>query len=405
MEFEVRPCASMAEVEAAITPIGSYFGHSAPEAGQAERLLEVMPVERVYAAWEGDRAIGGLGAHPFGLTVPGGRVAAAGVTVAGVLPPHRRRGVLRAMMRALLDACHRRGEPVAYLWATEDTIYGRFGFGLASFSADIDLPRERSAFHVQSEVFGRVRLVSPAAAREQVAPVYERVAAETPGMIARSAAWWQTRILADPPWRHETGGDLQCAVIEDVGRPAGYALYRMNWPLERGARLGVVSVVEAIGQSPEAVRAVWRYLLDIDLMARVRASLLPVDHPLLLLLAEPRRLGFRLRDGIWVRLLDVRTALASRSYRPGGSVVVEVTDEFCPWNAGSWRVGTDGVERTDAAADLRCDVTALGSVYLGGFSWTRLVRALRVEEVFPGAAARADGVFATAAAPWCPEIF
>jgi predicted acetyltransferase len=124
-----------------------YLGRSAPNEGQAERFTRVLPAERMYAAWEGSRAVGGLGGFPFQLTIPGGRVPAAGVTVAAVLPTHRRRGVLRAMMRALHDACHERGEPVAYLWAIEATIYGRFGFGLASFTAEIDLPRERSAFH------------------------------------------------------------------------------------------------------------------------------------------------------------------------------------------------------------------------------------------------------------------
>ena len=145
MDVQIRPCGSADEVKQAISPITHYFGRSAPNDDYAERLIRVLPAERVYGAWEDGCAVGGLGAFPFCLTIPGGRVAAAGVTVAGVLPTHRRRGLLRAMMRDLLDACHRRGEPVAYLWATEDTIYGRFGFGLASFTAEIDLPRERSA--------------------------------------------------------------------------------------------------------------------------------------------------------------------------------------------------------------------------------------------------------------------
>jgi predicted acetyltransferase len=146
MEIDVRPCASAEEVKHAIAPIANYFGRSVPHADGAERMARLLPAERVYAAWEGGRAAGGLGAFRFQLTVPGGRVPAAGVTIAGVLPTHRRRGVLRAMMRALIDATHARGEPVAYLWATEGTIYGRFGFGLASFTAEIDLARERSAF-------------------------------------------------------------------------------------------------------------------------------------------------------------------------------------------------------------------------------------------------------------------
>ena len=405
MDVEIRPCASADDVRQALAPIRHYFGRSAPNEDQAERFTRVLPAERIYAAWEGSRAVGGLGAFPFQLTIPGGRVPAAGVTIAAVLPTHRRRGVLRAMMRALLDACHERGEPVAYLWATEDTIYGRFGFGLASFTAEIDLPRERSAFHASFASWGHVQLVPPATAEQLVAPIYERVAVNTPGMFARSSAWWQVRTLDDPEWRRGPNGDLLCAVLEDGGRPTAYALYRMNSAFERGLQSGSVAVVEAVGDSPETTRAIWRYLLDIDWMARVKAGLLPLDHPLLLLLAEPRRLGFSLRDGVWVRLLDIKTALSARSYPPEGSVVIEVTDEFCPWNAGCWRVSSAGVERTGEAPGLHCDASGLGSVYLGGFTWTQLARALRAQELIPGAIARADTLFQVTSAPWCPEIF
>ena len=405
MNVEIRPCASADDVRQALAPIRHYFGRSAPNEDQAERFTRVLPADRIYAAWEGSRAVGGLGAFSFRLTIPGGSVPAAGVTIAAVLPTHRRRGVLRAMMRALLDACHERGEPVAYLWATEDTIYGRFGFGLASFTSEIDLARERSAFHASFASWGHVQLVPPATAEQLVAPIYERVAVNTPGMFARSSAWWQVRTLDDPEWRRGPNGDLLCAVLEDGGRPRAYALYRMNSAFERGLQSGSVAVVEAVGDSPEATRAIWRSLLDIDWMARVKAGLLPLDHPLLLLLAEPRRLGFSLRDGVWVRLLDIKTALSARSYQPEGSVVIEVTDEFCPWNAGCWRVSSAGVERTGEAPGLHCDASGLGSVYLGGFTWTQLARALRAQELIPGAIARADTLFQVTSAPWCPEIF
>jgi predicted acetyltransferase len=105
-----------------------------------------------------------------------------------------------------------------------------------------------------------------------------------------------------------------------------------------------------------------------------------------------------------VRLVDVGAALSTRSYAASGAVVIEVADAFCPWNAGRWRVG-DGVKRTDTEPELRCDVTALGSVYLGGFTWAQLAAALRVEELRLGAIARADTLFRTAVGPWCPEIF
>lgn len=405
MSYEVRVCSSAAELREAMRPIWHYFGRSAPTDDQVERFGRVLPAERMHGAWEGGGAVGGAGTFPFELTVPGGRVRAAGVTAVGVLPSHRRRGVLRAMMRAQLDACRERGEPVAYLWATEDTIYRRFGYGIASFSGEIELPVERSAYHAALGESGHARLVPLQEAEALVAPVYERVAVETPGMFARASAWWQARVVTDPEWRRGGGGELQCLSLELGGGPAAYALYRLNFGTDRGVATGAVDVVEAMGHSPEATRAIWRYLLDVDWTARIKARLLPLDHPLLLLLAEPRRLRFNLRDGLSVRLVDVGAALSARSYMPPGSVVIEVVDAFCQWNEGRWQVGEGRVERTRNAPDLRCDVTALGSVYLGGFTWPQLARALRVEEMRPGAIARADGLFRTAVAPWCPEIF
>jgi predicted acetyltransferase len=327
------------------------------------------------------------------------------VTVVGVLPTHRRRGVLNAMMRAQLDACRAADEPVACLWASEDMIYGRFGYGMAALSGEIDVARERTAFAAALEPFGQTRLVAPADAEPLVAPVWAREGATRPGMFGRSPAWWQTRALADPDWRRQGGGELQCAVVEADGGPVAYALYRINLGFDRGVSTGTVSVAEAMGDSPRATRAIWRFLLDVDLVARVRAWQLPVDHPLVLLAAEPRRLRFSLRDGVWIRLVDVGASLSARTYAAPGSVVIDVDDAFCPWNTGRWRVGEGGAQRTTAEPELRCDVTALGSVYLGGFTWTQLAAALRVEELRAGAIARADALFHWPHAPWCPEVF
>lgn len=405
MSVDVRPCSSRDELRAAVSGIWHYFGRSAPRDEQLDALARVLPVDRMYGAWDQGRAVGGAGSFPFELTVPGGRVRAAGVSVVGVLPTHRRRGIVGTMMRAQLDACHERGEPVAYLWASEDTIYGRFGYGIASFAGGIDLPRDRAAFHTALPPAGDMRIVPIDAAEDLVAPVYARVAAETPGMFARTPAWWQARVLTDPDWIRGGRGDLRCVVLETDGRPSAYALYRINSNFDRGISTGTVGVMEAMGDSPRATAAIWRCLLDIDWMARVQAWLLPVDHALHHLLAEPRQLRFSQRDGLWVRLVDVDAALSARSYAAPGAVVVDVVDRFCPWNQGRWRIGDGGVKRTEDAADLRCDVTALGSVYLGGFRWAELARALRVEELRDGAVARADALFRPDRAPWCPEIF
>ena len=184
-----------------------------------------------------------------------------------------------------------------------------------------------------------------------------------------------------------------------------YAFYRVNQMFERGNSTGHIFVLEAIGESPEATHAIWRFLFGIDFLARVKAIYMPLDHPLLLSLAAPRRLNFLVREGLWVRLIDVGAALSARGYASDDAVVIDVADEFCPWNAGRWRIARGGAERTTADADLACEVQSLGCVYLGGFSFAELARALRVTELRPGAVGRADALFRADRKPWCPELF
>jgi predicted acetyltransferase len=194
-------------------------------------------------------------------------------------------------------------------------------------------------------------------------------------------------------------------VWDTEGRAAAYAFYRVNQTFERGNSTGHVFVVEAMGATAAATHAIWRFLFGIDFLARVKAIFLPLDHPLLLSLAAPRRLNFLVREGLWVRLIDVGAALAARGYATDDAVVIDVADEFCPWNTGRWRIARGGVERTTAEADLACAVQSLGCVYLGGFSFADLARALRVTELRGGAIARADALFRTERKPWCPELF
>ncbi len=195
-------------------------------------------------------------------------------------------------------------------------------------------------------------------------------------------------------------------VAEVDGAVEGYAIYRHAPKTEGGEDVGRVNANEVLATSVRATAALWRYLFDIEWVQGTVAFLLPVDHPLFLLLARPRRLRFRVGDGLWVRLVDVRAALSARSYASDGSIVIDVTDDFCRWNRGRWKL-EDGVAKKTrvASAELACDVSALGSVYLGGFTFEQLVRGGRVQELEPGAAARADALFATERAPWCPEIF
>jgi len=404
MSIDVAACRTAEEILPAFSPVFHYFGVT-PKPEDGRRFLPFIEPSRAFAARENGVVVGGCGSFPFEMTVPGGVVKTSGLSVVGVMPTHRRRGILRRMMRAQLDDTRRRAEPVAALWASEDTIYGQFGYGQASLCGDIDVPKSAAAFARPIETHATLRILGEAEAVAPIAEAYDRVRRTQPGMLARSDEWWRLRRLADPEHRRQGGGELNRAVLFHDGRPAGYALYRIHQQFESGVSTGHLSVIEALGDGGAATREIWRFLLDIDWVARVKANLLPMDHPLFFLMARPRELRFRVHDGLWVRLVDLPAALAARRLEGGAPVVFEVADAFCEWNAGCWKIGAAGAERTTADAEIECDVTALGSVYLGGFTFRQLARAGRVVERRAGAIARADALFPSDGAPWCLEVF
>ena len=402
--FEVVPCADLAEFSDAVFAIGQYFGME-PTEERMERFSKNLPFERMHAAREDGKTVGGAGAFPFEMTVPGAIVPTAGVTVVGTFPTHRRRGVLRAMMRAQLDDVRERGEPLAALWASEETIYGRFGYGMASFQGEISVPKVASSYAVPFEPDGRVRLVEADEALELFPQVWDEIRPAIPGMLSRGRNWWEFRMLFDSPDFRQGGGPKRFAVLETDGRAEGYAIYRHKSKWDNGENISELAVIEAVALDGRPTAQLWRYLFDIDWSAQITADLMPIDHQLFQQLANPRRMKYRMGDGLWVRLVDVGEALSARTYAADGSVVFDVVDSFCPWNEGRWKLEDGVAKRTDDDADLQGDVAMLGAVYLGAITFEQLVRSGRVEELTPGAAMRADAIFAWPRAPWCPEIF
>jgi predicted acetyltransferase len=400
--FEVRACTDQDEYARAIGAIGQYF-NPPPTEEFLERFPQTLPHERMHAAFEGDQIVGGAGAFPFDLSVPGGSLPCAGITAVGVQPTHRRRGVLRSMMDMQLRDVHERGEPIAALWASEETIYGRFGYGIAAWAGELNIPHEWDAFAEPLELGGTTRFVTPEEALELFPPIYDAVRRERPGMTSRSETWWQNRQLRMP--EDEASAPRRFVVLELDGKPAAYAIYRTHFSFGGGSATSRLVVKEALGTTPHATAAIWRFLLDVDWMATVELSLAPPDHPLHLLLANPRRAGYRSGDGLWIRLVDLPAALNGRAYGKGGSLVLEVRDAICEWNDGRWKLEDGACERTDEEPDLALDVSALGSAYLGAVSFGQLREALRVEERREGAIGRADALFAHRPLPWCLEIF
>jgi predicted acetyltransferase len=377
-----------------------------------ERIEQVKTLPELsvrYSAFDGDQAVAAAGVYDFSMTVSSGRtLPIAGLTMVGVLPTHRRRGVLTALMTSHFEEARRRGQSIMALFASEGPIYQRFGYGIASMCAQIEIAREHTAFQPDApKPATRARLVSEEEALATFPAIWDRVRLRTPGMLSRSQKWWQIRRVSDPPWVRLGRAPMQRVLIEVDGQPAAYAIYRL---LEFGwdsfnINTMHAEVTEAVGDGVAATAAVWRYLLDLDLVRHIKATLMPVDHPLRFLMVDQRRLRMCVTDALWVRILDVEAALSARAYNAGTPLVLRIRDARCPWNEGCFRLQDGVARRTPDAPDLELSIDALGSLYLGAFRFAQLAAAGRVTELKAGALHLADTLFASAQAPWAPEIF
>jgi predicted acetyltransferase len=395
-------------MEPMLHAIESAFGMEATPAAVASwsRILER---DRTWAIKDGERVVGGGSVYSFGLSIPGGELSAGGLTAVGVLPSHRRRGALRAMIREVIDDGRARGEPLGVLWASEGPIYGRYGYGIAALRGTSIAPRHLVRFAPAVAPVGSIRLLDVAEAARLLPPVWERLAAITPGVFRRSPGWWRDEVLDDAEWRRGGAGPRFIPALEIDGEVRGYAFYRMAPEWDHTGPRNVLEVRELVAPDPDVELALWRFLFEMDLVATVKALSLPVDTPLFHRVDDPRRLALTIGDALWLRLLDLRAALEARSWATDDTLVLEVADELVPEQAGRWQLTVEGgqarVERTQAPADVTLDIGALGSLYLGGIRAADLARAGRIGVSDPATPARLDALLAVSRLPWCPAIF
>ncbi|MFI9451899.1 GNAT family N-acetyltransferase [Amycolatopsis sp. NPDC052450] len=339
------------------------------------------------------------------LTVPGGqKLATAAVDGIGVRADWTRRGILTSMMAVQLEDFAARGVPLAALHASEAVIYGRFGYGAATFGKGVSVERPRARLRDGVGREGAVRFVTPAEAVERVPALYNSFEGTRPGFVTRPAHWWPgffDRVV--------TGNDgYRVAVHSGPDGDDGFVVYqtidaRDRLAPERGA---ILEIGQLHAATPQAWAGLWRFLLSIDLVSAVTGRLRPMDEPIAGLLTDPRAVNtIEVIDDLWLRLVDVSAALRARTYGTADPVVLEVLDKQLPDNSGRYVVGPDGAERTTADADLRLDVAALSSLYLGHGLFGDLALSGRVEVLDETAVARADSLFHTARPPWCGTFF
>ena len=256
------------QLQAWMAPAQIAFGEarSGPEADDWAKLMEPERWLGAFYSPESDEPVGAAAALSRRLTVPGGEVAAAAVTAVGVRPDHTRRGALSALMRRQLDDVRAAGEPVAILWASEGAIYQRFGYGLATLDGGIEAARARTAFTRDPEPDGRVRYVTEEESRRLFPPVYDAMRAVTPGAIDRPEDWWTIGLLADPEYSRQGMSEKYRVVYEADGGAEGYAMYRVKQDWDQYGPKGVLQVTDTVALTPRALRAIWRYIFDVDLV-------------------------------------------------------------------------------------------------------------------------------------------
>ncbi|OEV04074.1 GNAT family N-acetyltransferase [Streptomyces oceani] len=374
----------------------------------------MLRCERV-GAYDGESLVGLSVAIPFRMSVPGGELPAAGLTFVSVSPTHRRRGVLTG----LLDEAWRRsaanGQPVAVLWASQDAIYGRFGFGTATRAYNLEIDSTRPLALRVTPDDRPLRLIDPERAPGVLAGLHAAHRTERAGRMARDDVWWRTEVLPEEDEHERDYSPPRVVVLGEEApdsRTGGYAVYRTR--REAGGQ-AVVRLDELEAETPEAAAALWQYLVAVDLTSKVRAPGRPLDDPLLFMAADRDQVRVVAElPAMWLRLVDPAAALAERSWAAPVDVVLEVTDRTLPDNAGRYRLTAGPGQRAvyrpadraeDPPVDLSLDMRELGSCYLGGAKLCRMVRAGLVTEHTPGAAQRLDDALRTPLLPHAVDSF
>lgn len=391
------------------TRVSRGFGGDPDTDDQAmARFDALFEYDRALAVFDGDDIIGTGGAFSLGLTVPGGaEVPMGGTTIITVQPTHRRRGVLRSLMDRHLDDVASRGEPLAGLWASESGIYGRFGYGAATFRNYAEVSSKSVEF-VGEPAKGDVRLVEADEAEPILRSLYEQARPQRAGMLTRSDSWWQYRRMADPEQWREGMTKRRYLIYEENGGVTGYATYRQKSKWDDFMADGKIDLTEVIATTADAHTGMWQFLTRVDLFPNVEWWNMPLDDPLPMKITDQRRVKRAVKDALWVRVMDIPAALSARTYDQDGSTVFEVNDAVRPANSGAYRLEVNGrevgCERVTETPDVSLDIDVLGHLYLGGGDAFSMAAAGRIEGEEAGVATL-HRLMRSDRPPWCPEVF
>ena len=363
--------------------------------------------DRSVVAFDGAELVGQSMSYSHSISVPGGaNVACGGLSWVGVRSTHRRMGIMREMVIRHLANYRERGEPLAALFAMEAPIYGRYGWGVATWNEDLEIDSARSELHDGLGVDGDVRFVGWDDAIEEFAPVHEQAMLQKPGMFARSGPFWvrELRGKESPPGKLLKTLQVGCYF---EGRCEGFASYRTDEDWSEGNPSGTVWISDLVASSARASARLWRYFLEVDLTRTIRI-LRPPDEPLHWWLKDRRAVTRTVSDGLSLRLVDVAKALGAAVYGLEDTIALGVVDATCGWNSGTYLLdsGEEGAvcSPTSRTPEVTMMVEDLGSLYLGGVSAYSMHAAGRIDDYAGDGVARLQRLFQSDVAPW-PHIY
>lgn len=378
---------------------GFLDGERTPEQVQAARNRSTYrrkTVVRDPGAADPDRPVATIASWPAQLSLPGGATVPAGaISSVTVAPTHRRRGIARAMMEGELRLMAGRGIPIATLTVSEPMLYGRYGFAPAAAVAELTIDTRRALWRGPVPD-GRIDFISRERLRALAPAIHDRVRVTVPGELDVPASHWDVFARTQPDAKEP--GKLRAIQYRDAaGEVRGVALYSVRENHDDFAR-SAADVVYLLAEDDDAYAALWRFLLELDLIGELRAHEQPVDAPLMWMIEDQRGIVATVRDHHYLRILDVPRVLEARTYSAPGDFRLTVSDPL-GLTEGEYvlRVDVDGHGRVTrggqdpAAVDVELGIGELSAILLGGVSPSVLAAAGRLRSSDTAALAHAFG--------------
>lgn len=332
----------------------NYCFHGAPNIGEFF-IKEIYTPENCLGCFDEDRLVGLLYIYPYDMYFNKDIVAMGGIGVVSTLPEYRHYHCASNMLVKSLEIMKDRGYAFSALAPFSYSFYRKYGWELGFSSKKYIIPiEELKGLGTGKGQFRPLTLED----RDNIGQVYKTSIAKYNGAIDRDRENWEFRLKEIGKNRNYGYGYSRRGNELD-----GYIFFTMNG--------GVFHVHEMIYDSLETKLELLRFIYNHSAQVKEVNWQVPLDDNTMLLLQNPR-IEQKIEPGMMIRVVDVVEVLKSYKYPDlyKGSFTINVTDQWAPWNNGTFRVAIEQggvvVSKTDdTAADISCNIDAFSQFILG----------------------------------------